>query len=179
MIKTIDSIYNKIKSDLSKNKDFNPKQFYLASGGIYDSKGPKDLSDVDIVYMNEKYDELEHIFNTRIFRKEIQKDKKRCFYSAKLYGREVNILATNDPDKLRSIKHRETELMLNKYKFISAVAIGLKSNGVKTEPAYVQALGITDPNINAYDFMLDKKAVKKIADKREKELSGIYKKLPV
>ena len=165
MVKTIETIFKEL------NTKYKLKQFYLASGGPADVKG-LGTSDVDIVYLVDKttdYMNLDHIFPG--YKKDQRPDKMRCYYLTKYAGRDVSICASSDISVMRSIKHRKAELMLLIYPLITTCVIFHKLNGVKTEPAWALVLGLQgDP----YDEMtMDLAKLKKIAQKKEKELKQI------
>ena len=164
MVKSIEKVYSEFKAKFPASVR---KNFYLASGGLSELKGP---SDVDIVFMVEDYMNLDHLFPN--YKKEPREDKKRCYYSTKLSGREVSICASNDKAALRSVKHRENELMLNTFPLITACATFLKLDGMKTEPAWAKVLGLEG---DAYDAMtMPKSKLKKIAKEKEDKLKKLY-----
>lgn len=146
--------------------------FYLASGGLSDIKGPG-TSDVDIVFITDDYEKLDHIFKKA--KKEPRPDKKRCYYTFKYGGREVSICASNDRAALRSVTHRLNELMLNKFPLITACAINYKILGMKTEPAWATVLELTGDPYDA--MMMEKNKLRQIAKKKEAKLAAIMKKL--
>lgn len=165
-VKSIDVIF----SDL--NKKFKLKNFYLASGGLSDVKGPG-TSDVDIVYMVDNktnYSALDHLFPKS--KKDVRPDKNRCYYLFKYGGREVSVCASNDKTVMRSVTHRNNELMLNQFPLLTACAINNKLNGAKTEPAWATVLGLVGDPYDA--LMMPKNKLKQIAKKKEQLLLNIY-----
>ncbi len=177
-MKTIDRIFFELLNKLRKYPQFDHKSFYLASGGIYDSKAPQSPSDVDVVYLVKDYTALEFLIKDG-FEAKHQPEKHRCFYTKVIHGREVNILATDDKAALRSVGHRNTEIMLNKkFPTIAIAAITNKLNGDKTEPAYARALGAQiDPSKpdfrDPYELLLDQDECKKLATQRAKKIMKV------
>lgn len=153
-------------------KKYKLNNFYLASGGLSDVKGPG-TSDVDIVYFVDDYNNLDHLFPKS--QKDPRPDKNRCYYLFISEGRQVSICASNDKSVMRSITHRKNELMLNQFQMLTACAINYKLLGMKTEPAWATALEISgDP----YEILArPTKDLKKIASVKEKKLQQIYKNL--
>lgn len=120
----------------------------LASG--YPSDVGK-VSDVDIGYFTPDHAKLDHLFPNAT-----KKSKETVtIYSIQYLGREVNVYATSDIKLAnRAVIHRRNEIELSKLRpELLPKVIELKLKGVKTEPAWVQALGITtdDP----YETMLN------------------------
>lgn len=128
-----------------------PMRRYLhhASGGLPDARG---TSDVDISYYTRKPHDLLAHFPTGT---KAERDDARTIYAIPGYARPVNLYATQDLRRAkRALKHRTTELALQaQYPELAAKAYELKRNGLGTEKAWAQVLGIqTDP----YEALLDK-----------------------
>lgn len=177
-MKSIDTIFYAVVHRLAKTKrttGFDASKMFLASGGIYDSK--KTPSDVDIVYFVPNYNELSFLVEEG-FVPEHQPDRRRTFYKKTIDGREVNILATYNEEDLRSIKHRQNELLINsRFPLIAAAAIANKLNGDKTEAAYARALGAAS-DVDPYALLADWKQCLKLATERTKKMRKIIQASP-
>ena len=159
--------------DLFK-KQYKKLPLKLASGGLEDVKGVGD-SDVDISLLSKDYKDLDEIFKGST--KKVDDKKARAIYSYEKWGREINVYATDDPEiAKRSVRHRENELMLNKFPILVSQAVYFKLNGLKTEPSWAKVLELDgDP----YDALLmDKKDLKAIATKKEKYYATLINRLP-
>jgi len=93
-------------------------------------------SDVDVALLTDRVDLFEG-FTVEHYNGDI-------IYSTEFMGREVNVYTTTDPKTAaRGVTHRKNELKLAaKYPLLLAEVIKLKANGVKTEPAWIQAMGL-------------------------------------
>lgn len=107
--------------------------------------------------------------------KEPREDKNRCYYHFRHGGRDVSVCASNDIAVMRSVVHRKNELILNKFPLIVQAAVVYKLNGLKTEPAYIRALGIEmNDDSEAYDLMLMKPVIlRAVAKKHQKEIQRV------
>jgi len=107
-----------------------PKGAQLASGGLLDARG---VSDVDVIVIDAAQDE-------------------RCFTIGG-YDRPINVMVSSNPDALRSVRHREIELKLERtYPSLAERARIAKAGGLSTEAAWSAVLGLQGC---PYEAMLD------------------------
>lgn len=111
-----------------------PPAAKLVSGGLEDARG---TSDVDVL-----------IYSA---------DAEASYYSLNGFDREVNVLVTADPKRLRAEIHREVELELEqKFPALTLLARRAKKEGAGTEAAWAAVLGLQGC---PYEAMADRDSV--------------------
>ena len=155
------------------NKLYPELKLQHASGGIPDVGK---ISDVDMVTLQDKPNDLLPMFPKGTTTKPLGHGVG-LIYDIPGYKRPVSILSSANPTDLRSVKHRSIEILLrNRYPKLYEKAKQLKSQGLRTEEAWTNVLGLEgDP----YDLMIDKQKVLDAATKQAQqtipfnELSGL------
>lgn len=157
-VQSQDEIFDAVKKSL-------PSGARHASGSLADVAG---LSDVDVsLPAGPNYADLIDKFPAGTQR-DVQPD--RAVYSVPGYDRPVNVYATADKARAeRAVLHRKIQLeLLKKYPQLAEQARELKQQGLKTEPAWAKALGLSgDP----YEAMLNRKLVLQHAQQKQADLN--------
>jgi len=145
-----DEVYHQFVKDMGEGYG---DQLHHVSGGLPDVRG---LSDVDVGYVSPEYNRLMDKLPKGTTAE--HKDQ-RSIYNIPGYGRKVGLYATDNPDFIeRSRAHRDVANSLAKqHPELVSAASKLKQDGMGTEPAWAQTLGMEgDP----YEAMRNRSLIK-------------------
>ena len=145
-----DEVYHQFVKDMGEGYG---DQLHHVSGGLPDVRG---LSDVDVGYVSPEYSRLMDKLPKGTTAE--HKDQ-RSIYNIPGYGRKIGLYATDNPDFIeRSRDHRDVANSLAKqHPELVSAASKLKQDGMGTEPAWAQTLGMEgDP----YEAMRNRSLIK-------------------
>ncbi len=149
-----EDIYQQVREQLPEDVR---AQMQHASGGLPDARG---VSDVDIAYFTKRPHELLQWMPEGTTREE--RDPKHSIYSVPGYDRPVNFYATMDAaHAVRAPSHRATQLALaREYPQLAEQAHTLKTEGLGTEKAWAQLLGVEG---DVYEEMMNRQKMLELA----------------